>query len=155
MRFIVDLNVGKLAKWLRIIGYDTLFIRGIDDDGLVRTGLEEGRVVLTKDTQILKRRVVTSGQLKVIYIRDTEVKAQLKQVVQELNLPLRPFTLCIECNLPLEPRTKEEVAELVPPYVFRTQSQYVQCPSCRRVYWRGTHWERMTGELQGLGVGDE
>ena len=110
-------------------------------------------MVLTKDTQILKRRVVTSGRLRAVLIEDIEVRAQLKQVVQELNLSLRPFTLCIECNLPLEPRTKEEVEELVPPYVFRTQSQYLQCPSCQRVYWRGTHWERMARELQELGLG--
>lgn len=151
-KFIVDSNVGRLAKWLRIAGYDTLFINGIDDSGLIRIALEEGRVVLTRDTQILKRRLVASGRLKVVLIEDDEVKAQLRQVVTTLNLArhLRSFTLCLECNQPLVPKKREEVKELVPPYVFQTQNQYMQCPGCQRIYWRGTHWQRMNRELEKL-----
>jgi len=150
MRFVVDSNVGRLARWLRIAGFDTLFVRGIDDNRLVRIALDEDRVLLTRDRQILKRRLVTSGRLKVILIEDDEVKAQLRQVLTALNLAseLRPFSLCVECNEPLVPREKGEVEELVPPYVFRTQTQYMQCPSCLRIYWRGTHWERMSRELE-------
>jgi hypothetical protein len=150
MRFIVDSNVGRLATWLRIAGFDTLFAEGIDDNRLVRIALDEDRVLLTKDRQILKRRLVTSGRLKVILIEDDEVKAQLRQVLATLNLAgqLRPFSLCVECNEPLVPREREEVEELVPPYVFQTQTQYMQCPGCLRIYWRGTHWERMSRELE-------
>lgn len=152
MRFVVDSNVGRLARWLRIAGFDTLFVRGIDDNRLVRIALDEDRVLLTRDRQILKRRLVTSGRLKVILIEDDEVKAQLRQVLTALNLAseLRPFSLCVECNEPLVPREKGEVEELVPPYVFRTQTQYMQCPGCLRIYWRGTHWERMSRELEGI-----
>lgn len=152
MRFVVDSNVGRLARWLRIAGFDTLFVRGIDDNRLVRIALDEDRVLLTRDRQILKRRLVTSGRLKVILIEDDEVKAQLRQVLTALNLAgqLRPFSLCVECNEPLVPREKGEVEELVPPYVFRTQTQYMQCPSCLRIYWRGTHWARMSRELEGI-----
>jgi len=152
MRFIVDSNVGRLATWLRIAGFDTLFAEGIDDNRLVRIALDEDRVLLTKDRQILKRRLVTSGRLKVILIEDDEVKAQLRQVLTTLNLAgqLRPFSLCVECNEPLVPRERGEVEELVPPYVFQTQTQYMQCPGCLRVYWRGTHWERMSRELEGI-----
>jgi hypothetical protein len=150
MRFIVDSNVGRLATWLRIAGFDTLFAKSIDDNRLVRIALDEDRVLLTKDRQILKRRLVTSGRLKVILIEDDEVKAQLRQVLTTLNLAgqLRPFSLCVECNEPLVPREREEVEELVPPYVFQTQTQYMQCPGCLRIYWRGTHWERMSRELE-------
>ena len=150
MRFIVDSNVGRLATWLRIAGFDTLFAKDIDDNRLVRIALDEDRVLLTKDRQILKRRLVTSGRLKVILIEDDEVKAQLRQVLATLNLAgqLRPFSLCVECNEPLVPREREEVEELVPPYVFQTQTQYMQCPGCLRIYWRGTHWERMSRELE-------
>jgi uncharacterized protein with PIN domain len=107
-------------------------------------------VLLTKDTQILKRRVATTDRLKVILIESEEVKAQLRQVVKTLNLgdQIKPFTLCLECNQPLVPREKEDVKELVPPYIFQTQTQYMQCPACHRVYWRGTHWQRMSGELE-------
>ncbi len=149
MRFIVDSNVGRLARWLRIAGFDTLFIRGIDDNRLVRIALDENRVLLTRDTQIMKRRVAATGRLKVIFIRDDGVKSQLRQVFSALNLAgqVSPFSLCIECNEPLVPRTREEVEKLVPPYVYQTQTQYMQCPACRRVYWRGSHWRRMAREL--------
>jgi uncharacterized protein with PIN domain len=150
MKFIVDSNVGRLARWLRIAGFDTIFINDLDDNRLVRLALSEGRVLLTKDTQILKRRVVATGRLKVILIESEEVKEQLRQVIKALNLAdeIRPFTLCLECNQPLVPREKEEVEGLVPSYVFKTQTQYMQCPSCHRVYWRGTHWQRMSRELE-------
>jgi uncharacterized protein with PIN domain len=150
VKFIVDSNVGRLARWLRIAGFDTVFINDLDDNRLVRLALSEGRVLLTKDTQILKRRVATTGRLKVILIESEEVKAQLRQVVITLKLAeeIKPFTLCLECNHPLVPKDKEEVKELVPPYVFETQTQYMECPACHRVYWRGTHWQRMSRELE-------
>jgi uncharacterized protein with PIN domain len=150
MKFIVDSNVGRLARWLRIAGFDTVFINDLDDNRLVRLALSEGRVLLTKDTQILKRRVATTDRLKVILIESEEVKAQLRQVVKTLNLgdQIKPFTLCLECNQPLVLREKEDVKELVPLYVFQTQTQYMQCPVCQRVYWRGTHWQRMSRELE-------
>lgn len=148
-RFIVDANVGKLARWLRMMGYDTVFINDIDDDTLVSKGLEEKRVVLTKDTQVTLRRVVTSGKLKALLIKDDDVRAQLRQVVEAMKLNRRQqFTRCLECNETLVPRSRDEVHDLVPPFVFKTQSRYVQCPVCTRVYWRGTHWQRMNHELE-------
>ena len=150
MKFIVDSNVGRLARWLRIAGFDTVFINDLDDNRLVRLALSEDRVLLTKDTQILKRRVATTGRLKVILIESEEVKAQLRQVMKALKLAeeIKPFTLCLECNQPLVPKDKEEVKDLVPPYVLQTQTQYMECPACHRVYWRGTHWQRMSRELE-------
>lgn len=149
--FIVDTNVGKLARWLRILGYDTLFINDIDDEGLIAIGLKEKRVLLTKDTQIMLRRVITSGRLKALLIEDDNPKDQLQQVVRAMKLDRkRQFTLCLECNEPLVPRSKDEIQDLVPPYVFKTQSHYFQCPACLRIYWRGTHWQRMKRELETL-----
>ncbi len=150
MKFIVDSNVGRLARWLRIAGFDTQFINDLDDNRLVRIALQEDRVLLTKDTQILKRRVAVTGRLKVLLIEGEEVKGQLRQVMKTFNLinEIKPFTLCLECNKPLVPRDKAEVKGLVPPYVFRTQNQYMQCTECQRIYWRGTHWERMSRELE-------
>ena len=148
-KFIVDNNVGKLAKWLRIMGYDALFFDGHNDSHMVRTALAEGRVILTRDTQIMKRRVVTSGQLKAILITSDDPEQQIHQVIDALNLDcqFRPFTICLECNQPLEERSREQVKDLVPPYVFQTQSQYVECPACHRIYWRGTHWQAMNRKL--------
>ena len=148
-KFIVDNNVGKLVKWLRIMGYDTLFFDGSNDSYMIATALAEGRVILTRDTQIVKRRVVASGQLKVILIQSDEPELQMQQVINTLNLDcqFRPFAICLECNQPLLERSKQQVKDLVPPYVFQTQSQYMECPACHRIYWRGTHWQAMTKKL--------
>jgi len=149
-KFIVDHNVGKLTKWLRIMGYDTRFFNGTDDADLVAMALAEGRVILTRDTQIMKRGVVTSGRLKAILIQSDEPEQQMRQVIDMLNLDcqFRPFALCLECNQPLQERSKQQVKDLVPTYVFQTQSQYMECPACHRIYWRGTHWQAMTKRLQ-------
>jgi len=132
------------------MGYDTLFFDGINDSRMIATALAEGRVILTRDTQIMKRRVITSGQLKAILIKGDELELQMHQVIDSLNLDcqFRPFTICLECNQPLVERSKQQVKELVPSYVFQTQSQYVECPTCHRIYWRGTHWQAMTKKLK-------
>lgn len=150
MKFIVDANVGKLGKWLRVAGFDTVFAGSSDDNRIIRTAMDEKRVLLTRDTQILNRRVVSSGRLKAVLVENDQVQAQLYQVINVLQLvaEIRPFSRCIECNCLLIPKAKEEVGELVPPYVFCTKMHYMQCPQCCRIYWRGTHWERMSNELE-------
>lgn len=150
MKFIVDNNVGKLTKWLRMMGYDTLFFDGRDDWEMVRTALAEGRVILTRDTQIMKRGVVTSGRLKAVLIQSDEPEQQIRQVVETLNLDCQSglFTICLECNQPLKESSQQQVRDRVPPYVFQTQNQYVECPACHRIYWRGSHWQAMTKKLE-------
>ena len=150
MKFIVDNNVGKLAKWLRMMGYDTLFFNGSDDAQMVATALAEDRVILTMDTQIMVRGVVTSGRLKAILIESDKPEEQIQQVIETLNLDcqFRPFALCLECNETLEDRSGQAVKDRVPPYVYQTQSKYVECPTCHRIYWRGTHWQAMTKKLE-------
>ena len=98
----------------------------------------------------MKRRVVTSGRLKAVLINSEEPERQIQQLMDTLDLrhQFRLFTLCLECNQPLVERSKEEVKESVPPYVYKTQSQYMECPACHRIYWRGTHWEAMTRKLK-------
>ena len=149
-KFIVDQNVGKLTKWLRILGYDTIFFRGSSDSRMIAVALAENRVILTRDTHIMRRRVVTKGLLKAILIQSEYPEEQIQQVIETLNLDCqsRLFTLCLECNQPLLERSKEQVRDLVPPYVFKTQSQYRQCPSCQRIYWRGTHWQAMAKKVE-------
>ena len=151
-RFIVDNNVGKLAKWLRLMGYDALLFREKDDGEMVKIALSEKRVILTKDSQIMKRRVVTSGRLEAVHVEGDDSKAQLRQIVNALNLDcqLRPFSLCLECNRNLVERVRDDVRDLVPPYVLKMQTQYMECPACHRIYWRGTHWEAMSKELEKL-----
>jgi hypothetical protein len=137
------------------MGYDTKFFNGSNDAHMIATALAEGRVILTRDTQIMKRRVVTGGQLKAILIQSDDPEQQMHQVIATLNLDCqsRPFTICLECNQPLVERNKQQVKDLVPPYVFQTQSQYMECPACHRIYWRGTHWQAMTRKLKKLTEG--
>ena len=142
LRFIVDQNVGKLARWLRMMGYDTRFFTGQDDGQMIDIAQKETRVILTRDTQIMKRRVVTGGQIKAVLLEDDAPELQMRQVIETLSLSprFRPFSICLECNQPLEARSRRQVKDRVPPYVFRTQRQYMACPACHRVYWQGTHW---------------
>lgn len=152
-RFIVDHNVGKLARWLRMMGYDSLFFSGSNDSDMVRQALAERRIILTRDTAIMKRQVVTSGLLGAVLIESEEPDQQIRQVIHHLDLDprFRPFTLCLECNMPLVERKPDEVRGRVPPYVFKTQRQYMECPACHRIYWRGTHWTAMMRRLERLG----
>jgi len=131
-------------------GYDTLFFNGSNDSQMIAIARDEGRVLLTKDTQIMKRRVVTSGQIKVILIRGDESEHQMLQVIDTLGLSsfFKPFTICLECNQLLMGKSKHQVEDRVPHYVFRTQDQYIECPNCPRLYWRGTHWQAMTERLK-------
>jgi len=151
-RFIVDSNAGKLARLLRTMGYDAVFFDNGDDSEMVAKALNEGRVILTRDTQIMKRRVVASGRLKAVLIASDQPEEQLHHVMDSLGLDYcyKPFTVCLECNQPLVERDKEQVEGRVPPYVFATQEQYMECPGCHRIYWRGTHWQAMTRRLKKL-----
>jgi len=151
-KFIVDHNVGKLARWLRLMGYDARFFDGDDDSEMVATAEAEGRVILSRDTRIMERRLITGGRIKAVLIDSDQPERQIRQVVDTLGLDsqFRPFTICLECNQPLVERGKDEVAELVPPYVFKTQNQFMQCPNCGRIYWRGTHWQAMIKKLENI-----
>ena len=148
-RFVVDVNVGRLARWLRVMGYDTLFFREGDDNDLVRIALKESRVVVTRDSAFALRWVVKQGMMKVVQIRDDHLDGQLKQLIQDLKLDSDgEFSRCVECNQPLIPAARERLEDRVPPYVFQHQRKFMECPECTRLYWRGTHWARMTERLK-------
>jgi uncharacterized protein with PIN domain len=150
-RFVADCNVGRLARWLRALGYDASYHTQIGDAELVREAAAEDRVLLTRDRDLTKRRVIQSGLVRAILIRDDDVKTQLRQVFTELALDLKhSLSRCIECNAELEPRLAANVAERVPPFVRSMQTRYSECPDCGRVYWAGTHWQRMQQVLAGL-----
>jgi uncharacterized protein with PIN domain len=158
IKFVADNNVGKLARWLRLIGYDTLLFKQKDDAQMIRIALSEDRVILTKDTQFMKRRLVTNGTLKTVHIEQDDPRLQVQEVVKTLGLDyhFKPFSVCLECNRALIARGKDEVRRSVPVRVLETQTQYTQCPACHRIYWPGTHWEAMGKKLQDLlGGGDE
>ena len=148
LRFAADKMLGRLARWLRIIGQDVIYGQHLSGQGLVRTATRERRVMLTRDRKVWRRNRERS-----IFIRDDHFRAQLRQVVEECGLD--PFggllTRCVECNERLQPIVKEEVRDTVPPYVFETQDLFSVCPGCRRVFWPATHQQLMMEELKRLG----
>jgi uncharacterized protein with PIN domain len=152
-RFILDCMLGKLAKWLRIMGYDTLYYSDISDVDLLRTAEKEERVLLTRDTRIGERK--NSATIVLVYANEPE--EQLKEVISRFQLNLSPervFSRCLVCNTPISLVEKEDVADRVPPYVFKTQQRFAYCPTCNRVYWRGTHIKRVFARLRAL-VGEK
>ena len=148
LRFAADKMLGRLARWLRIIGQDVIYGQHLSGQGLVRTATRERRVMLTRDRKVWRRNRERS-----IFIRDDHFRTQLRQVVEECGLD--PFggllTRCVECNERLQPIAKEEVRDTVPPYVFETQDLFSVCPGCRRVFWPATHQQLMMEELKRLG----
>jgi uncharacterized protein len=152
VKFIVDTNVGKLAKWLRMLGYDAVFFTGKDDAELVSRAFKEGRVLLTRDTHIMEWGVVRDGRVRTLLIKSDIPDRQVVQVLQELELRERPepFSICLDCNSPMVKVEKQGAADMVPPYVFRTQDDFRSCPVCHRIYWRGTHWDIMKRRIENL-----
>jgi hypothetical protein len=153
LKFIIDHNVGKMAKWLRMAGFDARLFTGADDAAIIAAALTENRILLTRDRRIMKRRVIVSGRIIAILIESDHFKAQVQQVISTLRLDksrFRPFTICLECNQRLEERVKEAINDRVPPYVYQTQEYFAECPACRRLYWQGTHWQAMSREIEGM-----
>ena len=151
-KFIADENVGKLGRYLRRLGFDTAIFEGGDDRDMVKRALAEGRTVLTRDTHIGSFGVAARGRVKVVTFATDSPEEQLKQVINDLGLSdsLRPLTLCLECNCPLMEIPRQNAAQRVPPYVFETQERYTGCPCCKRLYWRGSHWQAMQQQLKAL-----
>ena len=151
-RFLIDLNVGRLAKWLRAMGYDSLFLPDADDGELLRVAGAQDRVLITKDRYIMERSVVTSGRVKVFLVRTDDFREQLRRLTEEFGLDTsNGFSRCMECNAGFKPIARESVRDRVPEFVFRTQDQFLVCPGCNKVYWRGTHWRNMREELSRIG----
>lgn len=150
-RFIVDANVGRLGRWLRLLGYDVVASPWRHDDDLLRLARLQQRVLLTRDTGLARRRPVRRGEGSARLLASDHPRQQLRQVAAELGLRVdRAFSRCLECNDTLEPLDRPLAAGLVPPYVLATQRTFKRCPHCGRVYWRGTHWERMMAEVRDL-----
>ena len=139
-RLLADAMLGRLARWLRILGYDTLYDPRLADDALVRLARAQDRVLLTRDVALARRRGVCT-----LLIASEQAEEQLAQVIVELELwaAAGPFSRCPVCNDVLEQVPHSWAWGYVPPYTFCTQREFRLCPSCNRFYWRGTHWERM------------
>jgi uncharacterized protein with PIN domain len=149
-RFLADVMLGTLAKWLRVLGYDTEYDNSIEDDAVVQRCVNEDRIALTSDSRLVQRRLLRDRH---VLVSSHKLSEQLIQVVAGLENPpdseLR-LTRCLECNSLIKEVSKSEVRALVPSYVFETQEEFRRCPDCKRVYWRGTHRERMIEKVLSL-----
>lgn len=147
MKFIADVMLGRLAKWMRVIGCDVVYYRKIDDAELVDMALQEERLLLTKDHLLIKRRKAKGNAF---LIEGNDFKEQLKQLVR--HFPVDPYqnllTRCIECNVLLSAIKKEEVKGSVPEYVFSSEGSFRRCPECKKIYWPATHKSGITKILR-------
>jgi len=148
MKFVVDGMLGKLAKWLKILGFDVLFFSNAGDDALLDIARREGRTLLTRDLGLIAR----AKRLKSLSVQSEIWEEQVTQVLDhfQLRAEVRPFTRCLECNVLLKFIPKPDAANLVSPFVYERSQTFAVCPSCGRVYWQGTHFTAMRAEIAKL-----
>ena len=141
LKFIADAMLGRLARWLRILGHDVVYESSISDNDLIARAIHERRIILTMDRKLTERESAKNSLL----IKSPFYKEQLKQLITYYNIDYKSgiFTRCLVCNSLLEPVAKEKIKDRVPPYVYSTQDEFDICQQCGRIYWSGTHRVKM------------
>jgi len=140
-RFFADAMVGRLARWLRVLGMDVEYERDIDDDILIKRAISGDRIILTRDTLIVRRRLLKG---RFFFIKNDHIEDQLREVLGRFGFEEKKFfSRCLLCNLPLDVLAKEAARGRVPVYVFKTQSSFSTCRGCGRIYWQGTQRHEM------------
>jgi uncharacterized protein with PIN domain len=146
-KFLADEMLGRLAKWLRLLGYDTAYVSGIADRDLVSLAEAEDRIILTRDTSLILRKRCR----RYIFVRSDHWREQLEQVYREAGLNCESMlTLCALCNSRLQQVEKASVETRVPPYVYHTQESFYECKNCARLFWPATHVSRILEELSSI-----
>ncbi len=147
-KFVVDGHLGRLAAYLRMLGFDTWYERLADDPRLALISGTEGRILLTRDVGLLKRKNVREGY----FVRSDKPLDQLGELARRFALLpyVSPFTRCMECNACLVSVEKSEVAELLPPHTRETKNEFSRCMQCARIFWRGSHHARMSRWIEDL-----
>jgi uncharacterized protein with PIN domain len=147
MRFVLDVHLGRLVALLRMAGFDSSYSTHASDASLAATASRDGRILLTRDQALLKRRLVTHGY----YVRSSHPPTQFTEVMRRFDAwrLLRPFTRCLRCNSVLGAASPEAIAELAPPRVRARHDEFSFCARCGRLYWKGTHHARMRRLLEG------
>ena len=139
-RFVIDSNLGRLARYLRLLGFDALYSNRYSDQAVARLAADQERVVLTRDRFLLRHRIITWG----CFVRAVEPARQLQEIVSRLDLQgrVRPFSRCTLCNARLEEIDKAEILERLEPKTIRHFQRFKHCPGCDRIYWPGSHYQR-------------
>jgi len=155
IRFVLDTHLGRLAAYLRMFGFDTLYSNQFDDPTLAGISSNEHRILLTRDRQLLMRKLITHGY----FVREIHPKRQLLEVFVRLDLfrSQRPFTRCIHCNGIIRPVAKQKIEAHLLPHTKAWRNEFWQCENCRKIYWQGTHYQRMRQLIASInrnGAGD-
>ena len=147
-RFVADAHLARLVRYLRMLGFDTLYDTALGDRQLVKISIRERRVLLTRDHELLMHRDLTHG----IFVHGEHARQQVRYVLNRLHLAdaSRPFSRCVRCNVLLEDVAREQILARVPVQVAARHGRFRRCPGCERIYWRGTHHERMTALVDRL-----
>ncbi len=145
MKFIVDCMLGKLAKWLKILGFDAVFFSKIEDDALLDIAQTENRILLTRDTGLIER----TKKMNSLFIESENWRPQVEQVLDRFDLwkNVKPNSRCIECNVRIKDLPREKAKNLVTSFVFENADTFALCPECGRVFWRGTHLKDMETKI--------
>lgn len=145
--FIADCHLGKLTKYLRMMGLDTLYFPQIDDDVLIDLANAEKRVILTRDRALYERK-----KADCFYLESIQIEEQLREIIKTFRLkyPHQSFSRCIVCNEPLSPIDKEMIIERLPPKVIKHFSHFEICKKCNRIYWHGDHYKRMKAFVENV-----
>ncbi|GAB4230802.1 MAG: Mut7-C RNAse domain-containing protein [Chlamydiales bacterium] len=140
--FICDVHLKKLAKYLRLCGFDTVYGNDLSDDNIVDCSTMEHRIILTRDIEMLKRRRVTYGY----FVRNTQPKKQIEEVINRFNLKnqINPFSRCMECNHVLKAVDKDEVVDELEEGTKKHFQEYWGCQQCKKIYWQGSHFKNMS-----------
>ncbi len=151
-RFIADVMLGSLAKWLRILGFDTIYFRAIDDNELIKIARQQERILLTRDTGIAQRKNIQ----QFILVQSNASLEQLKEVLSALEKINRPFPQlsprCTLCNGELAETERNTVADRIPEYVFLNAASFFTCRECGKVYWCGSHKKSIDAILKNIGL---
>lgn len=153
MKFIVDRMLGKLAKQLRMLGYDTLYYRGEDAYSLIRLARQEGRVILTRNTKLLPRK----PEDLILQMTEDNPLRQLNELIQKGNIEIdeeKLFSRCLLCNALLDSISRKEAEGKVPDFIFHQHKEFFRCPQCQRIYWPGSHQENMQKKIRELQISD-
>jgi len=147
-RFIVDVNVAKLARWLRLLGFDAMYENGFNDDELAKISGDSKRILLTKDCNLLKRKNVVFGHL----VREDDPEKQIIEIVTLYNLQhkIQPYTRCLRCNGILGYVDKKDIDHLLEPLTRKYYDTFHQCRQCQQVYWHGSHRSKIEKDLQAV-----
>jgi uncharacterized protein len=149
-RFVLDAHLGKLAAHLRMLGFDTLYRNDFDDETLAGIAGADHRILLTRDRALLQRRAVTRGY----HVWETDPERQLVEVARRYDLVrlMQPFRRCVHCNGLLESVAKDAILDRLQPKTRRYYDEFSICPDCDRIYWKGSHYEKMLKTIEQLGA---